>query len=295
VVRELRPLATLAGRALSRSQYELFGPASVTLAPAKEGLRLVYTLDGKQPKKGGTTYAQPLEIVADSVLRARYFAQDEPVGAETAIRFVVRPLPGQNLLGLWSADRLKDTTMINDVAHAASDLKLPDGTAVVDDPAQGKVLRLDHSSKVMLDNPAILANELTLSFRIKTASDATLVRYGYAHTGIFLNISKSGSINASGGRVYHAAETKGGVLNDGKWHQLTATYGGSPFRQIEAWIDGVKLASGRSSAPCLTKELEFLQGFTGDLAEIRMYNRILSPDEISALSRGLGNLPAVQK
>ena len=122
-----------------------------------------------------------------------------------------------------------------------------------------------------------------------------MMRYGYAHTGIFMNFGKDGSINASGGRVYRAAQTDAGTLSDGKWHQVTATYGGSPFRVIETWVDGVKQASGRSSAPCLTKELELLQGFTGDLAEIRLYNRVLSADDIGALSRGLkASVPATK-
>ena len=50
-------------------------------------------------------------------------------------------------------------------------------------------------------------------------------------------------------------------------------------------MDGVSVGAGRSKAPCITNELEFLGGFTGEVAEIRMYNRILAPDEISALAK----------
>ena len=70
-----------------------------------------------------------------------------------------------------------------------------------------------------------------------------------------------------------------------------ATFGGKPIRQIETWIDGVKQGSGRSKAPCVTKQLDMLAGFTGQVAEIRLYNRLLSPPEINALTRGLAKAP----
>ncbi len=80
-------------------------------------------------------------------------------------------------------------------------------------------------------------------------------------------------------------------MKDGKWHQLTATIGGKPFRQIESFIDGVKVGSGRCKAPCLTKEMDLFDGFTGQVSEIRIYNRILTPAEIASLARGLGGKP----
>ena len=295
VLRELRPLASIAGRPVSRTTYELFGPTSVSLTPAKDGHTIVYTLDGSEPSATSAVHDKPIEVSTTTVLRARYLSDGKPVGAETTVRFTASPVPELGLLGVWSADRFVGSTLANRLKGLAGDLVLPDGTAVVDDADQGKVLRLNHSSKVMLIPPAILANEVTIAFRVKTTEDATMMRYGYAHTGIFMNFGKDGSINSSGGRVYRAAQTDPGVLSNGTWHQVTATYGGSPFRVIETWVDGVKLASGRSSAPCLTKELELLQGFTGDLAEIRLYNRVLSADDIGALNRGLkASVPATK-
>jgi hypothetical protein len=70
---------------------------------------------------------------------------------------------------------------------------------------------------------------------------------------------------------------------------VTSTFGGTPFRQIETYVDGVKQGSSRCPVTCLAKELEFFQGLSGLVAEVRMYNRILGQDEIAALSRGLGS------
>ena len=282
VARELRPLASIAGRDLSRAGYEVFGPTPVTLGPAQDGLAIVYSLDGTDPLAGGKTYDQPLTVSAACTLRARFVAAGKPVGGEEVIRLAVSPVPADSLIGWWSADRLDGAVMKNGVAKAA-DLALPEGTVAIDDPEQGKVLKLDHAGKVILTRSAILANELTVSFRIKPEGEGTLVRYGYAHHGIFMNLGPKGSCTASGGGEFRAAQAQPGTLDDGRWHQVTATFGGSPFRAITLWIDGKPIASGRSKAPCVTNELEFFQGVSGLIAEVRLYNRILAADEIAAL------------
>ena len=187
-----------------------------------------------------------------------------------------------DLLGKWSAAGFDGKILSNSVKAAAADLTLPEGTRVVDDAQVGKALALDHSSMVKLSPTGILNNELTISFLIKSDQDCTLFRYGYAHTGVFAGI-KGGDFYAGGGRVWSAAQSKGGLLKDGAWHRVTATFGGKPVRQIRVYVDGILQGEGRSSSPCLTNELELLQGFTGQLSEIRLYNRILSPEEIAAL------------
>ena len=184
-----------------------------------------------------------------------------------------------DLLGMWSAANFDGKILTNSVKDGSANLTLPEGTRVVNDAQIGKALALDHSSMIKLDRTGILNNELTVSFLIKSDQDCTLFRYGYAHTGVFAGI-KGGDFYAGGGRVWSAAQSKGGLLKDGEWHWVTATYGGKPVRQIRIYVDGVLLGQGRSVAPCLTNELEFLQGFTGLLAEIRIYHRVLDATEI---------------
>jgi hypothetical protein len=195
----------------------------------------------------------------------------------------VIPRHEHDLIGHWSATAVEGTTLRNRVADAAGDLVLPEGTRVVDDPKVGRALALEHSSTVHLTRTGILNNALTVVFRFKGDADATLVRYGYAHTGIFAGI-RNGDVFAGGGRVYTAAQTQGSPLRDGAWHDVAVTFGGSPVRQIRVFLDGKLQSEGRSSAPCLTDNLEFLQGFTGLLSEIRLYNRVLDDSEIAALT-----------
>ncbi|MDX6765197.1 MAG: PA14 domain-containing protein [Candidatus Methylacidiphilales bacterium] len=187
-----------------------------------------------------------------------------------------------DFLGYWSAGKIENNRLVNLSGGAAGSLALPDGTLVVDDPETGKALRLENSSIIRLQPTGILANELTVSFRLKAVKNAVLFRYGYAHFGVFANIN-NGDVLGGGGGVHSAYSTKGGKLKDDKWHTATFTYGGIPLRKIQVYLDGRFEGEGRSKSPCLTDNLEFLNDFTGDVAEIRLYNRILSPEEIKDL------------
>ena len=259
---------------------------SLETAAPLQSAKIIYTLDGTEPKEGGTVYDKPLTIDKSCHLRARFFVDGKPLGMESVVAFTTAKIPGEELLALWSADKFDGKTMANQVSGpgAASDLTLPDGTTVIDDPARGKALSFDHASPVVLTNPAILNNELTLSYWINTQKGGTLTRHGYAHFGIFLNAGGDGSVGSGGGGTWHTADTKANLINDGKWHHVAATFGGKP-RQIQIFVDGVLQGSGLNKAPCITKELDFLQDYTGLLSEIRMYNRILTPEEIQALAK----------
>lgn len=190
-----------------------------------------------------------------------------------------------HFLGHWSAKKIENNQLINLAGGVAGTLALPDGTQIIDDPEVGKALRLEQSSMIRLEPTGILANELTVSFRLKSIQDCNLFRYGYAHFGVFADITNKGDILGSGGGVFSAARTKNTPLKDGLWHTVTFTYGGKPIRMVQVYLDGKFQVEGRSKAPCLTDNLEFLKGFTGELAEVRLYNSILTADEIASLSK----------
>ncbi len=207
------------------------------------------------------------------VVAADFFRKDE----------AVKTVRQGDLLGHWSASRIKNQQMPNLAGGGAGPLNIPEGTPVVNDPEVGKALRFEDAGMIRLAPTGILSNELTVSLRLKGEKNASLFRYGYAHTGIFADI-RNGDLLTGGGRIFVVAQTKGEKLKDGKWHTATFTFGGDPVRKIQIYLDGEFQAEGRSLAPCLTDNLEFLKDFTGELAEIRLYNRILTPEEIAALS-----------
>jgi hypothetical protein len=260
---------TLGGTVLSRVGA---GEANVSRAATLPAGLVPFTLKlGKI--EGGLRWRGP-GMAWQPVLAADLFRKDEPV----------KTVRQADFLGHWSAARIKDHVMPNLADGGAAPLKIPEGTPVVDDPEVGKALRFEDAGMIRLERTGILANELTVSLRLKGEKNASLFRYGYAHTGIFADL-RNGDLLTGGGRIFVVAQTKGGKLKDGKWHTATFTFGGDPVRKIQIYLDGALQAEGRSPAPCLTDNLEFLKDFTGELAEIRLYNRILSAEEIAALAR----------
>ena len=281
VVRELRPLASLEGRPVSLAGYEIFGATTVTLGPSVEGASLLYSLDGSSPS---IPYQQPFQVTSTANLQALYMVGAQVLGAKLVLPMVASSSPTLGLIGHWSAKKLEGSTMLNSVS-AADNLSLPEGTELIDDPEQGKALKLSNAGRINLDRTGILVNELTLSFRLKfLGEEGTLMRYGYAHHGLFINVEKGSVVHAGGGGVGKGPTSKGVALNDGHWHQVTATFGGSPFGGITLWVDGQQLHTVRSKAPCVTPELQFFQGISAHLAEVRMYNRVLAPPEIQSLN-----------
>ena len=281
-----RPLVAVEQREAGQSSYELLRPTLVTLSPPSNlaSAEIITTLDGTEPLANSPRYLKPLTLASTHQLRARLFINHQAVGKETRVNFTTRKLPEQDLIGHWTAEHYSNSILLNAVVGRASNLILPDGTQVVKDDQRGTAIQLDHSSKVMCNPTGILNNELTLTAWVKTNKDCVLMRYGYAHTGVFAGINNSGEFYAGGGRVWTAAKSQPKSISDDQWHLVAATYGGQPLREIRVFLDGRDQGSGRSSAPCLTSELELLAGFTGLLSELRIYNRILNPDEIATLS-----------
>ena len=208
--------------------------------------------------------------------------QPLPSGDLLRMSGVVKTVWKGDLLGNWSASRFKKGQLLNQADSVAGSLPMPDGVQIITDPSEGKVLRLDHSPVIKLDPTGILANELTVIIRFRSDKDASLFRYGYANKGIFANIG-GGDVSAAGGGHWTLAMSRGEKLRDGKWHTAAFTFGGSPIREIKVYLDGELQMGGRSDAPCVTDNLELLKDFTGDLSGIRIYNRILTPEEIKTL------------
>ena len=178
LMHEVRPLMSVPNRKRGNTSYEIFGPTQVALETETplQSAKIVSTLDGSKPKEGGTPYEQALSIDKTTQLRARLFQDGKPVGVESSAQFTLSKTPAQRLLGFWPAEKFDGKVLPNQCigSGAASNLILPEGTKLIDDPQRGKALSLDHSSKVMMSNPAILDNELTLAYWFNTQKTGVL-------------------------------------------------------------------------------------------------------------------------
>ncbi len=282
-LRPARPSISVNGRETGQSQYEVPSSQKVDLVlpQALDGCKIHYTLDGSRPGAQSPGYASSLSIDHDCELQALAFDGGNARGDVSHAKFKISKEPTQGLMGIWQVARFQGSAITNSVkSDAAGALPVPAGTSVVDDPQFGKVLQLDQCPRLALANLNILKNELTISFRIKPSGKGTLVRYGYANRGFSVELSGNSGVHANGGGSWTGAATPSDVLDSQKWHHVTVTLG----KSIAIYIDGRLQASKDIAIPCITDELEFLEGFTGQLSEIRMYNRVLNSDEIAALA-----------
>ena len=288
VVREERPLVTIKGLPQGAATYELTTPTQVQLAtgmPAEGKREIRFTLDGSEPSLSSQRYESPFTIDKNCALRARIFSEGKPVGLESSVAFTHSQVPTLGLLGVWSASKTSSNAIVNQIEGKADDLPIPVGTVIQDDPDQGKVFVLDHSAPISLSHPAILENQLTMVFRIQPMGPGNLIKETYGPKGLFADVTKELGLHAGGGGSYNVVQSEPNLLGDKSWHTVTATFGGKPVRSIALYLDGKEVGSGKTPVPCLQPQLTLLPGFNGKLSEIRLYNRILTPDEIKALAK----------
>jgi len=147
-----------------------------------------------------------------------------------------------------------------------------------------------------------LTSNISLALWVKTSNnsrtEAILSRYSAAgmEAGYILRSDPAGHVelriggnNSAGG--YAVTLTDTGSINDGKWHHVAAviTLGGG----VKFYIDGTPSSTqtlnvvgraGGSSLDIGLTPVYYGAFFTGSLDEVRIYNRVLSASEITALA-----------
>jgi hypothetical protein len=268
--RAVRPQLVSCGHVTDDFSCELPTAQEVTLAvPETEQKSIIrYTLDGTEPIASSLPYTSPITISKDCVLKARLFEGEslKPVGEIRTASFSISKAPTKWMIGYWPADKVEDGKIPNQCKPGVSDLPVPNGTPIVDDPEHGKVLVLNVAPKLVLTNPGILKNDVTLAFWLKPTGKAVLVHHGYAHFGFFFNLNDDGSVSGAGGGSWSGVKT--GPMPMNQWHQITLTVGGWPIRQEQVYIDGALSSEVHLNAPAIAKSLELLEGYSGELARI---------------------------
>jgi hypothetical protein len=102
-----------------------------------------------------------------------------------------------------------------------------------------------------------------------------------------------------GGTTYYPSADAGSAVWDGNWHHVAGTFDGSAVR---LFVDGAEVDTSRPAAiGYATPETDLIIGalhgngtfgFNGDIDEVRIWGRVLSPSEIALrASRGGGAIP----
>ncbi|WP_236632958.1 LamG-like jellyroll fold domain-containing protein [Endozoicomonas elysicola] len=99
------------------------------------------------------------------------------------------------------------------------------------------------------------------------------------------------------GRLWSSGEiiTSTDTFNDGEWHQVVHTFGGSADGQ-KIYVDGVEVASGSSDVSNFTSQTSISLGYTaypsgnqyfeGEIASVQVYSQGLTTTQIASLYQG---------
>ncbi len=279
------PHVVVNGRTSGQSAFEILKTQAVELALPKElaGARILFTVDGSQPTAQSPEYTTPFTVDHTCKVRAGAFQDGIQKGNTVEAAFNLVKEPQQGEIAYWPISKFNGKAIPNQALGGfTGDLNIPSGVNVVDDPERGKVLDLDQSPRINLNKINILNNELTLTYWIKpkAGSDGTLTRYGYAHFGFVVGVGGGSKLSVVGGGNWRAGATPDKVLDDTKWHHVAVTLG----KGVQIYVDGKLQGEGHVKIPCLTDNLEFLEGFSGQISEIRIFNRILNSDDVKLLT-----------
>jgi chitodextrinase len=133
-------------------------------------------------------------------------------------------------------------------------------------------------------NPTVLAQ--TSYVRIAETYYATGFYLGTNAAGTaykFIMSNGAGATGSCGGLVFGCAE--GGTITSG-WHLVTATYDGATAR---LYVDDVLVGSdtftapGNTNLPLYIGHSSYGNAFNGAIDEVRLYNRALTPTEVTAI------------
>ncbi|HUC79039.1 MAG TPA: LamG domain-containing protein, partial [Candidatus Saccharimonadales bacterium] len=150
----------------------------------------------------------------------------------------------------------------------------------------------------LITNPAVFTESLW--FETSTTSGGVLIGFGNSQSGVSSNYDRMVYMTNSGnlifgvynGAIYDIATS--GTFNDGKWHLVTATIG--PAGMV-LYVDGSQVGTNSNTAPqsyggYWDIGYDNLSGwpspstsdyFTGSISDVRVYNRVLSSAEVTAL------------
>ena len=180
----------------------------------------------------------------------------------------------------WSGQK-KHGTLTNFTIDAAWDLK-----------GSGYSIKFDGVNDYIA-LPAISASTWTFScwlwLRVITGTGFDRL-FAQTNFQCEVGIDTSGRVNVYDGTAWR---TFSGVVSTGVWTQVTCTFNGS---QVASWLNGIANGSAISGGRAMSGTSFFGVAYTflaqdqldGNMDDIRIYNRVLSQNEITTLARRRG-------
>ena len=216
------------------------------------------------------------------------------------------------LAGQWHLDEIDGVTTADSSGHGL------DGTVGDVDLVAGRfgnAVRFDGSEVVRVaDSPLLEPQRLTVTAWVRaasvTTSDYIVAKGGDAgctNSSYALSTGAGGlqfSVRMDSSSSAFVSPVAPATIWNGQWHAVAGTYDGSTVR---LYVDGVEVGSGTpavTTIPYGRQEDSFTVGsypacpnnvydYQGDVDEVRVYNRALTPAEIGALQDPGATTPPV--
>jgi len=279
-----------------RSVFEIYGPTRVSLRlPAgREGV-MRYTLDGTEPTSASAIFKEPLTIDRSATVKAAAFLPDGSPAGGNSVDFRMVRIPEAGLIGAatfekWNGE--SGITKLDDLstawiapgsgkAHAAGETVLSVHRVHEESPLKSgvdiNVARPQGTAGLKLAGLRMRDNAMTVGmwFRSDTADGRLFGKDGLTAFGKRYRTASCSLVN---GRVVGVpGDLSGGEVKPGEWTHVVLT---ADANESRLYVDGKEVASGAGSSTLSTDALDFFASHPAEIGEVRIYERVLSPEDI---------------
>ena len=284
---------------VQRRAYELFAPRKVTLSlPGDPAAEIRYTLDGREPDANATLYTGGLTIAASEEVTASAFQAGRAITAPARAAFHRVDLPEAELLGqvsfegwnggagafrtgdpfgVWIA---ADSRPADDPRGEALAAHAGDASAGSQPKTDVNVARPASTAAFKVWGLKMRENSLSVAVWFKGAA-GTGKLFGKEGYNAFGKSYKTVSCGLADGRlVAGPGHLAGGKLPSDAWQHVVMT---GDERELALYLNGERVATGPGSPDLTTDALDFFTDLPATVAGVRLYNRVLSPDDVRQL------------
>ncbi len=279
------------------SRYEIYGPTKITMnLPTDHKGVIRYTLDGSKPTGTSPEFRTDLTLSQSATVTAAAFLPDGSSTALHAADFRLVTVPEAGLIGSVRFDNWdgqtgatpldsQSTVWISPGSKRENDGSLPALSVHRDKPPAERaagvdvnVARAPVTAGLKLSGLKMRTNAITVGlwFKSDSADGKLFGKDGYSAFGkSYRTVScalNKGRLQANPGRI------SGGEVKPGQWTHIVLAADGE---RSQLYLNGQPVASGEGSAALVTDALDFLSGHPASIAEIRIYERVLSDQDVA--------------
>jgi hypothetical protein len=279
------------GRSCLSDTTEIFEPAEVTLSLPEGRMGTIrFTTDGSAPTASSPKFHKPIRVDGNTTVRAAAFLADgSQAGAmQKNIRFVEMPeagLMGSARFGDW--DGKPGLTTLDSRSRVWTDRRTTnkDGALVFSPSGEGTKSAVDWNVSRPVSRAAVKVSQLRMGTDALTVglwfrSDEPggrlvgkegLTAFGKRYRTISMRLEQ-GRILASPGAL------TSGPITAGKWNHVVLT---ADRETCRLFLNGHEAARAEGSRDLATDALDFLDGHPAALGEFRIFDRLLTGEEVA--------------